>query len=419
MTDLQLSLILIGVLIIVGVYAFNKLQEKRLRKKLEQQLKSEHVDVLLQQEPAVARAGGGTSRIEPAVGGEASREERREVSLPTRPDTPPTRRIEPAEPAYRSDPEPVRPIVAEKEIEPESDIPVVVAAAEEPAPKKRMAAAPELPLNAPVDEEIQLVATMHAGELIMTDSLAVPHRKLASAGKPVYWMGLNHLTQQWEEIDLDHFAEYEQLKIGMQLADRTGHATESQLASFCEAVQKIAQEFVAVVECADKSAALERARRLDDFCAEVDVLVGINVIADTGRPFAGSKIRGVAESAGMVLAPEGQFLALDEAGRSQFAIANHEEMPFTAEGLRDLTTHGLTFLFDVPKAAGGLVLFDRMVQAASKFAASLGGTLVDDNRRPLTPEGLERIKQQLSGIYTKMESQHIVPGSRRATQLFS
>ena len=60
-----------------------------------------------------------------------------------------------------------------------------------------------------------------------------------------------------------------------------------------------------------------------------------------------------------------------------------------------------------------------MVRVAEIFAATLGGQLVDDNRKPLTEGGLAMIRRSLEGIVHDMESHGIPAGSALARRLFT
>ena len=60
-----------------------------------------------------------------------------------------------------------------------------------------------------------------------------------------------------------------------------------------------------------------------------------------------------------------------------------------------------------------------MVSFGRKLANEVGGLLVDDNMRPLTEGGIDKIRQQLAGIYQRMEARGVPSGSRRALRLFS
>jgi len=151
----------------------------------------------------------------------------------------------------------------------------------------------------------------------------------------------------------------------------------------------------------------------------VDVLIGLNVVAQSGASFPATKIRSLAEVSGMTLEPEGVFHYRNEQGVSLYSLCNHESSPFTPDDVKNLSTHGVTLLFDVPRVPDGVQVFDQMTALGRKLANSLGGMLVDDNIRPLSDAGLDKIRQQLASIYKKMEAKQISAGSSRALKLFS
>jgi len=164
--------------------------------------------------------------------------------------------------------------------------------------------------------------------------------------------------------------------------------------------------------------ALEQAGDLGRFYAEVDVVVGINVVAQAGQVFQGTKIRALAEAAGLHLQPVGVFHCLDERGGALFSLENQEPDPFLIDKIRSLATPGITFLLDLPRVADGLRAFDRMVAMSRSFADSLDGMLADDNRVPLNDAGLDKIRAQLRAIYGAMEQRGIHAGGPLALRLF-
>jgi FtsZ-interacting cell division protein ZipA len=173
------------------------------------------------------------------------------------------------------------------------------------------------------------------------------------------------------------------------------------------------------VECPDPQEALKQARDLDAFCAGVDVAVGVNVVAEGGGMFPGSRIRELAQNAGFRLEPDGVFHYVDAHHRTLFTLDNHEPAPFLPERIKSLSTKGLTLLLDVPLAAAGSDALDRMIGIANEFAVALDGHLVDDNRAPLTDAGVARIREQVRSIHATMEARGIPAGSPRALRLFS
>ena len=81
--------------------------------------------------------------------------------------------------------------------------------------------------------------------------------------------------------------------------------------------------------------------------------------------------------------------------------------------------HGITFTLDVPRVATGPRAFDRMIALAKQFAASLGGTLVDDNRTPLSDSALDIIHDKIVEIEQRMAEQGLIAGGPQALRLFS
>jgi FtsZ-interacting cell division protein ZipA len=209
------------------------------------------------------------------------------------------------------------------------------------------------------------------------------------------------------------------VRLLLQLADRSGAVTAQEIATFQSAVARCAAALSASAEIPESAAFVQRARDLDAFCAQVDVVVGLNVLAGAGKPITGTRLRGLAEAAGFRLGSQGAFVYPDVLGNPRFTLENQEQPAFSSESLRALSTHGVTLLLDVPRVVDGVAAFDQMVSIGRGLAASLGGTLVDDNRVEVTAQGLEQIRNQLRGIYAAMEAAGTPAGGPLALRLFA
>jgi FtsZ-interacting cell division protein ZipA len=130
-------------------------------------------------------------------------------------------------------------------------------------------------------------------------------------------------------------------------------------------------------------------------------------------------VRALAEAAGLRLEAEGGFHCYDEHGVSLFTLRNSEPRPFLLDQVRYITTHGITLLLDVPRVAHGVQVFDQMLTLARHIAVTLGGEVVDDNRKPLTDAGADSIRRSLGLIYRQMDGFGITAGSALALRLFS
>jgi FtsZ-interacting cell division protein ZipA len=205
----------------------------------------------------------------------------------------------------------------------------------------------------------------------------------------------------------------------MQLADRNGAVQEEQLAELCALLQATAQSQGLRIACDDVDDALERAQAIDRFCVDVDVLIGLNVVARGEGALNLARIVREAESSGMVLGADGAFQLLDSRGEPLYALCNHDAEPFSTEVVEGQVTQGVTLQFDVPRVPDGLKAFDGMVASGRRIANEVGGILVDDNLRPLTDSGIEKIRSKLMHLYERMEARGVPSGSRRSLRLFS
>ena len=295
----------------------------------------------------------------------------------------------------------------EPRVEPKIHAPAARAAADEPArPAGR------------VDPAIDYVfdVTMPAPR----DWSEVREDLLALTGewrKPLVVAGCDPASGEWTGVgQADDCA---QLRFALQMSNRAGCVDQSQLTAFRDAVLKWAGDVGAQAKCSDVAEAHARAVELDRFCADVDVAIGVNVVAGDGNTFAGTKIRALAEASGLKLEPDGVFHARNDDGDDLFTLDNHEPAPFVPEQVKTMTTRGLTFVLDVPRTAAATEAFDAMLKTAEGFAATLGGVLVDDNRTPLSTAAVDKIRAQLSAILAQMDAGQVPAGGARARRLFS
>ncbi len=438
MTELQIGLISLGAAAVVGVLAYNKWQEHKHRKIAEQLLNSRHNDVLLS-EPAPADAFDAPLQH----AGDAGDAEKVDAlnalpevdDLPVAPHSPPVESQQVAErlePSLRADPQREEPTMAadtllvEPEIEsrdsrpvsstPLPVVPVTRTGDESKESKEAKDCAPPLHLLSPV---IDYIAAFEAIEPAPAYQILESQRDvLARVRKPVHWIGYNERTREWEPIIDAENGEYRRIRAGLQLVDRHGPARDNDLSVFHIAMQDLADELMAVADLPPRQPALEAAAQLDQFCAGVDIQIGINVISQ-GQTFAGTKLRALAEAAGMALDADGRFVRLDDEGQVLYVLTNHEAPGFSAESMKSMSTHGVTFLLDVPRVAHGDRVFNQMLDLARRFAEALHGALVDDNRRPLSEGALEPIRRQVAQYQSVMATRNLPAGGPLALRLFS
>ncbi len=378
MNELQISLLVIGAVLIVGVLAYNRWQERKLKRRTEQMFRGDHDDVLLDKAPPP----------------EERREERIEPVLNSTADMPDDEAFAPASIAA---------------VEEEGEFPVT-------QPKAAAGIAASDLLAGDLDYTVHL----RAGIPVAAGNLWPALSTASQLGKPLRWLGLNAGSGEWSFIDrFEEGADYAEVAGTLQLVDRQGALMERDLDQFCGIAENLAADLAMVVDCPDKSAALKRAMELDNLCAEVDILIGLNVISANGNPIPATKVRALAEAAGMKLSSDGAFYSRNEDGDILFSLLNLDPTPFSPENIKHLTTSGVTLLLEVPKVSNGLRVFDQQLALARQMSVSLEGVVVDDNRKPFTEGGAASTRSQLKEIYAKMEQAGLPAGSPRAARLFA
>lgn len=394
MSDLQLALLLIGGFIVAAVLIFNWNQERRFRKQAEaafQPLTHEAGEAGM--ERAVPR--DTTQRIEPRL---------RDTVVA---DVAPIQ----AESGSKSAP----PLAPAPKAPPSASVPQATSAVASRAPA---ASVPEMPLPAaPYDELIEYRIRIE-GEGILASVFTEDINKCRSLGKATRWIGFPVEGSDWEEIQPWREAFCREVQVTLQLADRNGAAQEDEINGLCALLQTTAQTHGLKIVCDDTTEALQRAQSVDHFCVDVDVLIGLNVVAHGEGVMKLAKILKEVESCGMVLGVDGAYRLLDSRGEALYSLCNHDAEPFSHTAAQQ-ETQAVTLQFDVPRVPDGLKVFDGMVSFGRKLANEVGGLLVDDNLRPLTDGGIDKIRQQLAAIYQRMEARGVPSGSRRALRLFS
>ncbi len=416
MSELHWGLAGLSVIVVGGVYAYNSWQEYRHRKVAESVLRPEHDDVLLKVQPVRPPEDEiATERLEPVFakeGPDLLASEEPELELP-------------AESAVHVEPE----VQPEVEVAPAAEVapqgaaapePVAVAPAAkvEPAAVKEEIAVPDVPVEL-LDPRIEYIVAMEMIEAVPVRQILASQREtLLKVNKPVHWIGFNETTREWVPLRGEEELSVRRLRIGLQLVNRLGPLASADLVGFTAAMQALADDLTAVADMPAEPV-LDQAAAIDRFCADVDLEIGLNLVS-RGIAFPGTKIRALAEAAGMVLGVGGMFTRYDDDGQPQFSLQNYENTPLTADGLRNLSTHGLTFLLDVPCVDHGERVFQQMTELAKRFADTLQGALVDDNRQPLGEAQLEHIRREFIGKPQAVMRQYgIAAGSAQSRRLFS
>jgi len=360
MNDLQAALIVVGAAAVAGVWGYNRWQERSQRRLAEQVFRGKHDDALLDGKGRgeTASSAGTVERTEPVL----------------------------------------------EDSSPESE------------PIRSLPPLPEQSADDLVDcaVRIECVEAAPAPSLWAAQSLLAPH-----ISKRLTWHGFDEASGQWRCLSGQDAGRYKAIGASLQLVDRRGAVTDTELSVFLDGVRQLAQQFAGVAESPEREAVLAHAKALDEFCAGVDVQLGVNVVAAEGSLFAGVKLNELALAAGLRLHDDGCYRASDAAGLTQFTLGNIGAEAFNAAAIESLATGGVTLSLDVPKVPDGAAAFDRLLIVAEQLADALDGQLVDSQGHALSGVGIEGIRAKVVELQGRMALHDVVAGGRRALRLFS
>ncbi|MDR5171365.1 cell division protein ZipA C-terminal FtsZ-binding domain-containing protein [Methylobacillus flagellatus] len=459
MTDLHWALLGLGALIIGAVLAFNWWQERKFKQEAFKRFDEPKYDALMEEARAIRNE---EFHIDPHAvqddedASDAEYVERADTSvqqanslddeLQYEPDYEPAGESASFAETYEAKEDTIKQDALEEtivaNIPEEAEVPPWEDAIEEESVKKveaLQAAVPEHPpepeyapepatrpvLTIPpeVNPEIDFVGVLSLAAPASGQALREFLLSITDIDKPVYAYGLGG-DQRWHLLTREQeSAHFSAAICTLQLADRAGAVSTGTLSRFHLAVEELARSLGASIEWLNTESPLQQATELDQFCIEVDQMVGFHLTQGASGPFTGTKFRGLAEAGGLTLGEDGayHYIVEDGSGNQQvlFSVVNHDKLPFTVEMLRTSVIRGLTFQLDIPRVQNYTEAYNHMVLLARQMEHGLGARLVDDKQRELGDAQIDKIRQQIKLIHDKMIAHGIVPGQAYALRLFS
>ncbi|HEY5994946.1 MAG TPA: cell division protein ZipA C-terminal FtsZ-binding domain-containing protein [Gallionellaceae bacterium] len=352
MSELQISLLAIGILVVLSVYGYGTWQQRQYRKRFGSAFSAPHADALYQ--GTLARQTAGLT----AVPGDE------EQFLPDTHDTP-----------------------------------------DESCTT--------------LESGTDYIAVMFASSPLHAEVLDPLWRRRLDFGKNLHICGIPAAGTSWGKVAAESSLSYDTFRLALQLADRSGAVSQTRLEDFRDLMRDIAELAHAEINLPDVAEAASIARHLDNFCAEVDQMIGLNILPSGGNLLMGSNLARAANRHGLVLQPDGAFHLLDDSGRTLFMLSNFDETPFRADELNEMPVIGLSLQLDVPRVEQPTRRFDELAKLARAIGADMGAAVVDDHRMELGDPAIAMIRSQVAAIEKKMLAYPIIPGSALARRLFS
>jgi hypothetical protein len=202
------------------------------------------------------------------------------------------------------------------------------------------------------------------------------------------------------------FGAARRVRAGVLLANRNGPLNAMEFSEFAAAMLALGRAIGAGGAIVPEMApVLEHARQLDEACAQLDAVIGLNV--ETPTALSPDELAALASG-----------LGLQERGNTRFAALGDDGAVLCSLALGERAEQ-LTLLLDVPRAPERAEPWQRMVEIAAACAERTGGRVVDDAGRPMTEAAAAEVARQLALRYRTLHEAGLDAGSPAALRVFN
>ena len=208
--------------------------------------------------------------------------------------------------------------------------------------------------------------------------------------------------------------QYVALQMAVLMSNRSGPLQDVHWSAAMMIADEMVQQSDAVLEAPSFKELEERALELDDLCASLDAQVGLSLLLEGPQPL--KSVAEIARKRGFVdyrqtlawLNNQGQvcfYMLFDGLALNQVESASVER---------------IELLLDVPNSPTDRHAFGKMVGAARDLAGLLRASIVDDHNQPLEHDELvASVDEQLYEIYLRLQETGLTASSERARRVFS
>ncbi|MEX8192410.1 cell division protein FtsZ [Comamonas guangdongensis] len=239
-----------------------------------------------------------------------------------------------------------------------------------------------------------------------------------AGNKPFAIEGMNQDSRQWEPLQAGQ--RYLGFQAGVQLANRTGALNEIEFSEFVTKVQRFADALGAMADVPDMLNEVARARELDQFASEHDAQLSFMLRARQASWSAGY-VQQNANRLGFVgsAMPGRMVLASPIQGLPPVLVLGYDPQAAMGDDLDQSVVREFLLSLDVAQVPRGQQPFARLRQVAEQLCQTMDGVLCDQNGYLLPVSALDPIQHDLELLYDKLDSRELSAGSLLARRLFS
>ncbi len=213
---------------------------------------------------------------------------------------------------------------------------------------------------------------------------------------------------------------YIALQAGVQLANRAGGLNDIEFSEFVAKAQTFADAVGALPDFPDMRAEVARARELDAFASGHDAQLGFTLRARRAAWSPGYVAQNAARLgfvAGVL--PGRMVLPGSAVGQAPILSLSFDTQAALAEDPEQSALREVNLSLEVTHVPRSEQPFVRLRQAAAALSESMEGVITDDAGQPLSTDTMDRIGADLEALYDALDSHDLSAGSPQARRLFS
>lgn len=280
---------------------------------------------------------------------------------------------------------------------------------------------PALPQErrAGLDPLIDVIAPLQLENAVLGDvALAALPPTRRAGSKPFAIEGLNEATQQWETPIPGQ--RYQGFQAGVQLANRMGALNEIEFSEFVVKAQAFADAINAAPDFPDMLQEVVRARELDQFASEHDAQLSFMLRARSAA-WSPGYVQQNASRLGFISSAMPGRLVLPASGHGLPPLLTlaYDTQAALAEDPDQSAIRDLTLSLDVPQVHRAEQPFARLREVARSLCETMDGMWCDQNGSPLPAMTMDPIAADLELLYDQLDARELSAGSVLARRLFS
>ena len=270
-----------------------------------------------------------------------------------------------------------------------------------------------------LDPLIDVIAALQPDHVVWGDAAlaALPPTRRAGS-KPFAVEGLNSASQQWETPAAGQ--RYEHFQAGVQLANRMGALNEIEFSEFVVKAQAFADAINAAADFPEMLQEVARARELDQFASDHDAQLAFTLRARQAAWSPGYVQQNAARLGFVPGAMPGRLvLPTTVHGMPPLLTLGYDTQAALAEDLDQSAIRDVTLSLDVAQVNRAEQPFARLREVALALCDGMDGVLCDQNGTPLPGMAMDPIAADLELLYDQLDARDLSAGSVLARRLFS